>query len=145
MDIVNFTPFQSLAGGLLIGVATASMWLLLGRITGISGITGGLISRRQGDTSWRATFVAGLVFGGLVFGYFQPQAFQFGLERSWPTLVVAGLLVGLGTQLGSGCTSGHGICGIGRASPRGITATMTFMATGAIVAFLVNNVFGGAL
>jgi hypothetical protein len=145
MQVVNFTPLPALVGGLVIGIATAAMWLLLGRITGISGIAGGLVARERGDVAWRGWFVAGMVVAGAIVSMVRPAAFAADLDRSWAAIVVAGLLVGVGTQLANGCTSGHGICGLGRGAPRSIVATLTFMATGMLVAGVVTHAFGGAL
>jgi uncharacterized protein len=139
----NFTPFAALFGGALIGLAASAMLLLEGKIAGISGICAGVLSPAKGDTSWKFWFVAGLIAGGLLLRVFLPRAYDFGVMRSYPVLAVAGLLVGFGTRLGNGCTSGHGVCGISRLSPRSIVATVTFIATGAIVVFIVNHVVGG--
>ena len=141
----NFTPFQSLLGGLLIGAASAAMLVLNGRIAGISGITGGVLRMSRGETLWRALFVLGLVAGGALYHAFAPEAFTNTLDRSWGALVVAGLLVGFGTQMGNGCTSGHGICGLSRMSPRSLVAVLTFMAFAALTVFVVGSAFGGAV
>ena len=141
----NFTPLTSLAGGLLIGLASAAMLVFNGRIAGISGITGGVLKADRGDTLWRALFVAGLLVGGFVYGLVAPNAFAITIDRSTAALVVAGLLVGFGTQMGNGCTSGHGICGLSRFSIRSLVAVVTFMAFAALVVFLVGRFFGGTL
>jgi uncharacterized membrane protein YedE/YeeE len=141
----NFTPLTSLAGGLLIGLAAAAMLVFNGRIAGISGITGGVLKADRGDTLWRALFVAGLLVGGFVYGLVAPNAFAITIDRSTGALVVAGLLVGFGTQMGNGCTSGHGICGLSRFSIRSLVAVVTFMAFAALVVFVVGRFFGGAL
>lgn len=141
----NFTPLTSLAGGLLIGLASASMLVFNGRIAGISGITGGVLKADRGDTLWRALFVAGLLVGGFVYGLVAPNAFAITIDRSTAALVVAGLLVGFGTQMGNGCTSGHGICGLSRFSIRSLVAVVTFMAFAALVVFVVGRFFGGTL
>ena len=141
----HFTPLASTAGGLLIGLASAAMLLLNGRIAGISGITGGLLRRQPGETAWRAFFVGGLLIGGFVVQLFAPAAFAVTIARSLPTLLVAGFLVGVGTQLGSGCTSGHGICGLSRGSRRSVVAVGTFMATAATTVFVTQQLFGGTL
>jgi uncharacterized membrane protein YedE/YeeE len=141
----NFTPLTSLAGGLLIGLASAAMLVLNGRIAGISGITGGVLKADRGDTLWRALFVAGLLVGGFVYGHVAPDAFAITLDRSTGALVVAGLLVGFGTQMGNGCTSGHGICGLSRFSIRSLVAVVTFLAFAALTVFVVGRFFGGAL
>jgi uncharacterized membrane protein YedE/YeeE len=139
----NFTPFASLFGGILIGLSASAMLLLEGKIAGISGICAGILQPGKGDMFWRSWFVAGLIAGGVLLRIFLPNAYDFGIVRSYGVLAVAGLLVGFGTRLGNGCTSGHGVCGISRLSPRSIVATVTFIATGAIVVFLVNHVVGG--
>jgi uncharacterized membrane protein YedE/YeeE len=135
----------ALAGGVLIGLAASVVMLTHGRIAGISGIFGGLLRPKKGETLWRALFIAGLVAGGALLSTLRPEAFQGGVHRSSLTLALAGLLVGFGSRLGSGCTSGHGVCGISRLSWRSIAATMTFMATGAVVVFIVNRVLGGSI
>ncbi|MDX2055966.1 MAG: YeeE/YedE thiosulfate transporter family protein [Polyangiaceae bacterium] len=141
----NFTPLTSLAGGLVIGLASALLLLLNGRIAGVSGIAGGLLRFKRHHMLWRALFVAGLVAGGVVWNAWAPQAFAFKLERSSWALIGAGLLVGFGTQLGDGCTSGHGICGLSRFSPRSLVAVLTFMGAAAITVFVVGRFFGGTL
>ena len=141
----HFTPVASLMGGILIGLSASMMLLFNGKITGISGIVGGIVSPAQSDTLWRAVFIAGLITGGLLLGFVSPEVFEIGIVRSWGALVLAGLLVGFGTRLGSGCTSGHGVCGISRFSPRSILAPITFIATGAAAVYVVNSLLGGAL
>lgn len=138
----QFTPLSSFAGGTLIGVAAALLLVANGRIAGISGIVGGLLRRPAGDTAWRALFVAGLLAGGLVLQLVRPTAIGPSLV-GFPLLVVAGLLVGFGTSMGSGCTSGHGVCGIGRLSPRSIVATVTFMLAGAATTYVLRHLLGG--
>ncbi|OYD24910.1 YeeE/YedE family protein [Oceanimonas baumannii] len=128
MTIVNFTPLSALAGGLLIGVAALLLLLVGGRIAGISGIVAGIGS--QSDKGWRIAFTAGLI--AVPFGVFTlnlAEAYSLQDYSPW-RLLIAGLLVGIGTRLGNGCTSGHGICGMGRLSPRSIVATLVFMAAG---------------
>ena len=141
----SFTPVASTVGGVLIGIAAAGLLMFHGRIAGISGIAGGIFRREAGDVTWRVMFLAGLFFAGVVWSYFRPMDYHFGIERSTLALVVAGLAVGVGTQLGSGCTSGHGVCGIGRFSKRSTIATITFMSTAALTVFIVNEVLGGAI
>src|SRR5262245_49991410 len=123
----NFTPFASLAGGILIGISAAAILLFNGKIAGVSGILAGVVQPVKSDTTWRLCFLLGLFAGGLILKVFVPQAFQFGTIRSNGTLVIAGLLVGAGTRLGNGCTSGHGVCGLGRLSPRSMVATAIFV------------------
>jgi uncharacterized membrane protein YedE/YeeE len=143
--MTHFTPVASLVGGLLIGLSSAALLLCNGKIAGISGIVGGLLNPIKQDTSWRILFLAGLLSGGLVMHALSPHAFAIAISRSPSALIFAGLLVGFGTRLGSGCTSGHGVCGISRLSPRSIIATLTFIATGAVTVFIVNHLLGGAL
>jgi uncharacterized membrane protein YedE/YeeE len=138
IDWVNFTPWTSLTGGILIGAATAMFLLLNGRIAGISGILGGLLRPKAGDTSWRVAFVLGLVAAPLVYQLAAPlPAVQ--TDAGTTLLVVAGLLVGVGTRYGSGCTSGHGVCGLSRLSPRSMVATAAFMAAGFVTVFIVRH------
>jgi uncharacterized membrane protein YedE/YeeE len=140
-----FTPGASLAGGVLIGVAAAIMVVLLGRIAGISGIVGGLLQagtwRSTAQWGWRAAFVAGLLAAPLVWQLWAPLP-----EVSMPSnpllIITAGLLVGFGTRLGSGCTSGHGVCGLSRLSLRSLAATLVFMATGAVTVFVLRHMVG---
>jgi uncharacterized membrane protein YedE/YeeE len=138
----NLTPFSALFGGILIGLSASAMLLLDGKIAGISGIVAGVLKPVKGDTLWRICFLAGLFCGGLVLRLVLPGAFDFGIIRSLPTLIIAGVLVGFGTRLGSGCTSGHGVCGVSRLSPRSLVATGTFMTTGALAVFLFNLLTG---
>jgi uncharacterized protein len=139
----NFTPIVSTLGGILIGISASSMLLFDGKIVGISGILAGLLRPVRGDTLWKACFLGGLIAGGVLLRWILPQAFEFGILRSSGVLALAGLLVGFGTRLGSGCTSGHGVCGVSRLSARSMVATITFIATGAIVVYLFDHLFGG--
>lgn len=139
IDWQHFTPWTSLAGGLLIGLAAALFVLLNGRIAGISGVLGGLLMPRAGDIAWRLLFVAGLLLAPSVYGLVAVLPVAT-IEAGVPTLVVAGLLVGLGTRFGAGCTSGHGVCGISRLSPRSIVATLSFMASGFATVYVVRHV-----
>lgn len=136
----HFTPISATLGGLLIGLAAAGLLLFSGRIAGISGILGGLLDLPRGDTSWRGAFIAGLIAGGLLLSWFYPQALALPPDDSYVTYAVAGLLVGYGTRLGSGCTSGHGVCGIARLSPRSFAAVTTFMASAIVTVFIVRHV-----
>jgi len=138
----NFTPFASLAGGILIGLGASAMLLLDGKIAGIGGILAGVLKPVGGDTLWRICFLAGLFVGGLSLRILLPGAFDFGIIRPLPMLIIAGLLVGFGTRLGSGCTSGHGVCGVSRLSPRSLVATATFIFTGALTVYLLNHLIG---
>ena len=128
---------QALIGGVLIGLSVSLMLFWNGRVTGISGIIGGIFSPTKGDTQWRLLFLLGLVFGGLVLSLLNPNTLNNTLNPSASILVLAGLLVGIGTLLGSGCTSGHGVCGISRMSPRSIVATFVFMLSGILTVFLL--------
>jgi uncharacterized protein len=143
--MTNFTPFASLAGGLLIGISAAAMLLFNGKIAGISGILAGVLRPTKFDTSWRLCFVAGLMVGGLILRVILPQSFAFGIIRSTGVLAIAGVLVGMGTRLANGCTSGHGVCGVSRLSVRSMLATSIFIATGAAVVYAVNHLLGGSI
>ncbi|AUG54812.1 YeeE/YedE family protein [Thalassospira marina] len=138
----NFTPFTSLAGGALIGLSAGLYIVLNGRIAGISGVIGGLINGTAKQKAERLAFIAGLVIGpvilALVSGYRPPIT----VDANLPVLVLAGLLVGYGTNLGSGCTSGHGICGLARFSPRSLAATLAFMGTGLLTTFVMRHLIG---
>ena len=135
----NFTPISGLLGGMLIGLATTLMLLLNGRIAGISGIVGGLLTRKGSEVGWRAMFVAGLLLGAFVYMLATGGALPVRIEASLPIVVVAGLLVGFGTRLGSGCTSGHGVSGIARFSKRSIVATSVFMGAGVVTVYLTHH------
>ncbi len=135
IDWQHFTPWASFAGGLLIGLAAAMLVLLNGRIAGISGILGGLLAPKAGDVSWRVAFVSGLLVSPAILALVRWPVFPT-FEAGWVTLVVAGLLVGVGTRYAAGCTSGHGVCGLSRLSPRSLAATVVFMAAGMITVFL---------
>ncbi len=141
--VEGFTPGSALVGGALIGLAATALYAATGRTAGISGIAGGLFRSGTGDRGWRLLFLAGLVVGagamGLVGG-----APMMRIEASWVVLVLGGLLVGFGTQLGRGCTSGHGICGIARLSRRSIVATVVFMAAAAATVFVMRHIVGRA-
>jgi uncharacterized membrane protein YedE/YeeE len=141
IDWVNFTPWSSLAGGVLIGLAAAMFLLFNGRIAGISGILGGLLQWPKGDVAWRVAFLVGLVAAPAAYGLFAPLP-QVRVDAGTATLVVAGLLVGIGTRYGSGCTSGHGVCGLSRRSPRSLAATAAFMAAGFVTVFIVRHLIG---
>lgn len=142
IDWLHFTPWVSLAGGLLIGLAAAALTLLNGRIAGISGILGGLLHPQRGDFAWRALFIAGLVIAPLFYRLVAALP-AIRIAAGPGTLVAAGLLVGIGTRYASGCTSGHGVCGLSRLSPRSLVATLLFMGAGFVTVFLVRHVFGG--
>lgn len=138
IDWIHFTPWASLAGGLLIGLAAAAFVLLNGRIAGISGILGGLLRPHGGDVAWRIAFLAGLIGAPLLFNLFA-QMPPVQIDAGSTTLIVAGLLVGIGTRYGSGCTSGHGVCGISRGSMRSLAATASFMLAGFVTVFVARH------
>ncbi len=136
----NFTPVSGLIGGLLIGLAAALLLLLNGRISGISGIVGGLVSPKSSDAGWRVAFVVGLLLGAFIYMLATGGVIPVTMQASVPVLVAAGLLVGFGTRLGSGCTSGHGVCGIARLSNRSIVATSVFFGVAMLTVFLTRHV-----
>ncbi|MYN10390.1 YeeE/YedE family protein [Pseudoduganella aquatica] len=138
IDWAHFTPWTSLAGGVLIGLAAALFVLFNGRIAGISGILGGLLSWPKGDTTWRLAFLAGLVAAPLAYGLALPLP-EVQSDAGTAVLVVAGLLVGVGTRYGAGCTSGHGVCGLSRLSPRSLVATLAFMGAGFGTVFVLRH------
>ncbi len=139
-----FTPWPALAGGGLIGLAASLLLLTHGRIAGISGILGGLLQPQTSDRGYRMAFVFGLLAAGVLLAVWAPQMVAGSSRLPLHWLVLAGGLVGYGTRLGNGCTSGHGVCGISRLSPRSLVATGTFMATGAATVWVVRHVLGGA-
>jgi uncharacterized protein len=145
LGMEDFTPIASLCGGIFIGLSASFLLLSDGKIAGISGILGGLLSPTKNDTAWRAFFLTGLLTGGLLLQFLSPAVFTIGVTRSTSVLILAGLLVGFGTRLGNGCTSGHGVCGISRFSPRSLVSTVTFIVTGAITVYIINHLLGGAL
>jgi uncharacterized membrane protein YedE/YeeE len=141
--MANFTPVSAAIGGALIGLSAVLLMLLTGRIAGVSGIFGGLLNLRSQDKDWRIAFIAGLILAPLIaaalgYGMASPK-----LPANWVVIVAAGLLVGVGTRLGGGCTSGHGICGIGRLSLRSIAATIVFMVTAVITVAVTRHMLGG--
>ena len=137
----TFTPWTALFGGVLIGLAAASFLLLNGRIAGISGILGGLLSPMRGDIAWRLAFLAGLA-GAPALWLLVSELPAIEIQAGYPALVLAGLLVGIGTRYGSGCTSGHGVCGLSRLSPRSLVATLSFMGAGFATVFVVRHLIG---
>ena len=141
IDWNAFTPGTALAGGVLIGAAAGMFALLNGRIAGISGVIGGLLRPATGDLAWRAAFVIGLLGSPLVYALFTVLPTPR-ISAEYGALVLAGLLVGIGTRYGSGCTSGHGVCGLSRLSPRSLVATATFMAAGCATVFVTRHLFG---
>jgi uncharacterized membrane protein YedE/YeeE len=141
----ELTATGPLVGGAIIGLSASLLLLCNGKVAGISGIFGGLLFRRPGDTAWRAAFVAGLLLGGLALAALHPGAFPpGGGGGSLGLAAAAGLLVGYGARLGNGCTSGHGVCGLSRLSVRSLAATMTFMTTAVITVYLVRHALGAA-
>ncbi|MFC0132831.1 YeeE/YedE [Massilia eurypsychrophila] len=141
IDWASFTPWASLAGGALIGLAAAMFVLFNGRIAGISGILGGLLQWPKGDVAWRVAFLLGLISAPVFYGLYAPLP-QVQVDAGTATLVAAGLLVGIGTRYGAGCTSGHGVCGLSRLSPRSLVATACFMAAGFATVFIVRHLIG---
>jgi uncharacterized protein len=141
LDWTHFTPWMSLAGGVLLGVASAVFILVNGRILGISGIVGGLLGPRPGDAGWRVAFLLGMLAAPATFLLLAPAGSLPAprIDAGYGALVAAGLLVGFGTQYGSGCTSGHGVCGLSRLSPRSLVATLAFMGMGFLTVFLVRH------
>ena len=141
IDWTNFTPWASLAGGVLLGIASALFILANGRILGISGIVGGLLRPKSGDAGWRIAFLLGMLAAPVTLKWLAPAGFLSAprIDASVTAVVVAGLLVGYGTRLGSGCTSGHGVCGLSRLSPRSLVATGTFMAAGFGIVFVIRH------
>ncbi len=138
IDWTNFTPGLSLLGGVLIGIASALFILANGRIAGISGILGGLLRPRRGDIVWRLAFLLGLIVAPVVLFAFMPPV-AVTIDADSGVLIAAGLLVGIGTRYGAGCTSGHGVCGLSRLSPRSLVATLAFMGAGMAIVFVMRH------
>ncbi len=136
--MVEFEVAKPLLGGVLIGLAASILMLAKGRIAGISGIFEGLLRPKRGEILWRFLFILGLIIGGLIMNQFQPERFNLATNRSIEMIAIAGVLVGVGVHIGCGCTSGHGICGISRISPRSLVAVPTFMGVGALVVWAIN-------
>jgi len=141
IDWAHFTPWSSLAGGLVIGAAAAMFVLVNGRIAGISGIIGGLLRPSSGGVSWRVAFIAGLLLAPAAYALLMALPVPT-IDAGFPSLVLAGALVGIGTSYGAGCTSGHGVCGISRLSPRSLVATAAFMAAGFATVFVLRHLLG---
>ena len=140
MNIVNFTPMESLLGGLIIGLAVAILYLMRGNYTGISGIYFNVISVNKSGFLWRFLFITGLIIGPVILSFFSYTDLGFEMPNTNPIIVIlGGLLVGYGTQLGSGCTSGHGVCGIGRLSIRTIVGTCVFVGAGVVTVFITRS------
>ena len=144
MDATPFTPLHGLLGGALIGLASAALLFADGRVAGISGILSRALVPERGDFAWRAAFLLGLPLGAVAAIRATGDVHGFAISASWPTLIAGGLLVGFGTALGNGCTSGHGVCGIARGSRRSIAATATFMATAIVATFALRHLLGAA-
>lgn len=145
IDFQNFTPFESLLGGILLGISSAIFILVNGRILGISGILGGLLRPRKGDIMWRIMFLLGMTSAPFVFHFLFPVSWivEPNIEANYLTIIIAGILVGFGTRYGSGCTSGHGVCGLSRLSLRSMVSTITFMLFGFISVYVVRHLFQG--
>ncbi|PKO47760.1 MAG: YeeE/YedE [Betaproteobacteria bacterium HGW-Betaproteobacteria-22] len=141
IDWNNFTPWNALAGGLLIGIASALFILFNGRIAGITGIIAGLIKPRLHDIGWRLAFIAGLILSPFIWQYYSTLP-EITINTSDTLMALSGLVVGFSTRLGSGCTSGHGVCGISRLSPRSIIATIAFMVTGFVTVYVARHLIG---
>ena len=141
IDWNAFTPWSALTGGVLIGVAVAMFLLLNGRIAGISGVVGGLLRPARGDIAWRVAFVAGLIAAPLLYALAAPPP-ALHIDAKYGAVLLAGLLVGVGTRLGSGCTSGHGVCGLSRLSLRSLVATLAFMGAGFATVFVTRHLLG---
>jgi len=136
----QFTPWSALTGGAVIGMAVAILMLFNGRVAGISGIAGGVLKMQKNDTGWRIAFISGLVAAPLVWQLFLSLP-AIRIDGSYAMMAMAGLVVGIGTRYGSGCTSGHGVCGLSRLSPRSIIATLSFMGTGFVTVYVIRHVF----
>ena len=141
IDWAHFTPWSSLSGGIILGVASALFILINGRVLGISGILGGLLPPKAGDTFWRLAFLAGMFASPWIFNLLAPAELISipQIDADLVMLIIAGLLVGIGTRYGSGCTSGHGVCGLSRMSPRSLVATLSFMAAGFLTVYVVRH------
>jgi uncharacterized membrane protein YedE/YeeE len=138
LDWTHFTPGTSFAGGILIGCAAAILLFFNGRIAGVSGIAGGLLTPQRADIGWRVAFLLGLLIAPVAFRVFGRMPFPR-IDAGFGTLVIAGLLVGIGTRFAGGCTSGHGVCGLSRLSPRSVVATLAFMAAGMVTVFVARH------
>jgi uncharacterized membrane protein YedE/YeeE len=139
IDWLSFTPSPSLLGGMMLGLAATLYVLLHGRILGISGIVSGLVHPKKEDWSWRLAFIIGLLTAPFLAALFFGILPVIEVDANWLTVIIAGLLVGFGVQYGSGCTSGHGICGLSRLSPRSLVATLSFMTAGFLVVFIIRH------
>lgn len=138
----HFTPVAAAIGGALIGISASLLWIGLGRIAGISGILGNLPTARSADLDWRIAFLIGLIVAPVLYRQLGGSVPPIEIDAAWPIVIAGGLLVGFGTRLGSGCTSGHGVCGLARLSPRSIMATALFMGTAVVTTFVVRHLIG---
>ncbi|MBU3607174.1 YeeE/YedE family protein [Polynucleobacter nymphae] len=143
IDWLSFTPIPSLLGGMILGLAAALYVFLHGRILGISGIVAGLLHPKMTESAWRLSLVLGLISAPFLAALFFGMIPIVEIDSSWLAIVIAGLLVGFGAQYGSGCTSGHGICGLSRLSPRSLVATLAFMSAGFVMAFMIRHLIAG--
>ncbi len=142
-SVTEFTPVPALLGGILIGISALLMLAFNGRIAGISGIVGNLVISRGTDFLWRLAFTVGLIAGAGAWLHFAPpESLTIHLDADMPTMLIAGFIVGVGTRLGKGCTSGHGVCGIGRVSPRSLTATVVFMSVAGVTVYVIRHLLG---
>ena len=139
----GFTPILSTIGGALIGLAAIGLLLANGRIAGISGITAGVLHPKEGNTLWRVLFIAGMLFGALLILWFHPVSMDISIDVSNAAILLGGFLVGIGARIGNGCTSGHGVCGVGRLAPRSIVASVTFFGLAVLTSYLIRHVIGG--
>lgn len=142
-SVTAFTPWSGLAGGALIGLASGLLLVLVGRVAGISGIAAGLMSTQWGEAGWRALFIAGLILGALSYRLFSGEPLPVDVQESVLVMAAGGFLVGFGTRMGSGCTSGHGVIGLSRLSVRSLVATVTFFLAAIITVFVVRHVMAG--
>lgn len=139
----GFTPILSTIGGALIGLAAIGLLLANGRIAGISGITAGVLHPKEGNTLWRMLFIAGMLFGAFLILLFHPASLEIRIDVSNAAILLGGFLVGIGARIGNGCTSGHGVCGVGRLAPRSIVASITFFGLAVLTSYLIRHVIGG--
>jgi uncharacterized membrane protein YedE/YeeE len=139
----GFTPVLSTIGGVLIGLAAVALLYFNGRIAGISGIMGGVLRPQEGDTLWRAVFLTGLLTGALLILWLHPESMAIRVDVSDPAVILGGFLVGIGTRIGNGCTSGHGVCGVGRLAPRSIMASAVFFGFAVLTTYLVRHLWEG--
>lgn len=139
----GFTPVLSTLGGLLIGLAAIVLLLANGRIAGISGITAGVLRPKKDNTLWRILFIAGMLIGAMLIRWFHPDALAIRIDVSNAALLLGGFLVGIGTRIGNGCTSGHGVCGVGRLAPRSLVASATFFGLAVLTTWVIRHLIGG--